>query len=184
MYQNRLKPLSILDQTFYEAQLQIHQMPINVLTKLNNNRTELLHFIQTLPTIQAMEHKRRQLIEHNRYLAKNNLKREPELIHIRQQLSHSFTELTPLRDQYLKLQINQQNNLSSPDIILAKLQSDVQTNEQANDEMIETFLNTNHNDHDIEIFIKKFLHDRQETIKLRCITEKFYHLYQIEKRKQ
>jgi len=55
-------------------------MPNDILKKLNNLPYGLSHFIQTLPTIQAIKSQHRQLIEHNHHLATNNLKNEPELI--------------------------------------------------------------------------------------------------------
>ncbi len=49
-------------------------MPNDILKKLNNSPYQLSHFIQTLPTIQAIINQHRQLIEHNDHLATNNLK--------------------------------------------------------------------------------------------------------------
>jgi hypothetical protein len=175
--------VSTFDQVYYEAQFQIRQMPVDILKKLNNTPSELSNFIQTLPTIQSIENKRKQLIEHNRHLAMNNLKKEPELINTRKALSHSFAELSQLRDKYFKIKSQLSEDMPSVELILAQLQSSVHANEQSNDEMIETFLHTNHNDSDTDRFVKHFLYDRQETIKLRFIAEKFFDLYQIEKQK-
>ncbi len=58
MHPNRVKPsspLSTLDQTLHETQLRITQMPNDILKKLNNSLYELSHFLQTLPTIQAID---------------------------------------------------------------------------------------------------------------------------------
>jgi len=180
MQQHR-QALSLFDQAFREAQWEVSQMPRNILQNLNNTPSELSHFIQTLPTIQSLENTRAQLIKHNRQLAMNNLKKEPELIAARAELSRCFTELAPLRDNYLK---TRSEEMKSPDLILGQLQSLVHESERLNDEMIETFSHTKTNEHDIDIFIKDFLHDRRETIKLRFITDKFFDLYQIEKRKK
>ena len=185
MLPNRLIPPSLVDHAYHEAQLRINQMPIAILQNLNNIPSDLSQFIQTLPAIQSLEQKRTQLIEHNRQLAINNLKKEPELISARQKLSQSFAELAPLREKYFKDRSDKKtDDLLSPDLILGQLQSTAHASEEANDEMIETFSQTNHNDSNIDIFIKKFLQDRQETINLRFIAEKFFDLYQIEKRKR
>jgi hypothetical protein len=180
MHRSIPPPPSTFDQAYYEAQFQIHQMPNDILKKLNNTPSELSKFIQTLPTIQSLENKCKQLIEHNRRLAMNNLKKEPELINARKSLTDSFAELSQLRDKYFQIS----EVIPSADLILAQLQSLVHANEQSNDEMIERFNHTNHQDCDIDKFVKSFLHDRQETIKLRFITEKFFDLYQIEKSKK
>ncbi|UJR32085.1 hypothetical protein I4U23_019553 [Adineta vaga] len=184
MHYYRAQPLSTLDQAFHEARLQIHRMPIEILQRLNTDSTELSHFIQTLPTIRTFENQCQQLIEHTQQLAKNNLKREPELLFKRQKLSNTFAELEVLRDQYLKYQSTVQDESSSPTLILAQLQSTVHFYERSNDEMIDTFLHTSHKDHDIDLFVKKFLQDRQKTIELRCKTDKFFDLYEREKQKK
>ena len=179
MYRSIPAP-STFDQAYYEAHIQIHQMPNDILKKLNNTPSELSKFIQTLPTIQSLEYKCKQLIERNRHLAMNNLKKEPELINARKSLTVSFAELSQLRDKYFQIS----EVIPSADLILAQLQSLVHVNEQSNDEMFESFIHTNHQDGDIDKFVKNFLYDRQETIKLRFITEKFFDLYQIENQKK
>jgi hypothetical protein len=180
MHQHR-QTQSLFDQALREAQWQVSQMPRDILQNLNNTPSVLSHFIQTLPTIQSLKKTREHFIKHNRQLAMNNLKKEPELIAARTELSRCFTELAPLRDNYLKIRSEE---MKSPDLILGQLQSIVHESERLNDEMIETFPHTKTSEHDINIFIKNFLHDRRETIKLRFLTEKFFDLYEIEKRKK
>jgi hypothetical protein len=68
---------------------------------------------------------------------------------------------------------------NTPSELSRFVQAIAQENERLNNEMIETFFHTYHNDHDVDIFIKNFLRDRQKTIRLR-----FFDLYQIEKQKK
>lgn len=177
MHSNR----SIDDQVWHEASIRMQRMPKKWLEKLSNSSTDRMEFIRQLPMMQSMENARQQLIKQNRQLAMKNLKKEPDLIDKRKKLAQTLVELASLREKYLARRNDQEN--SSPDVILGRLQSLLDENERSNEDMVETFFRTCRNDHDVEIFMKHFLRDRQKTIELRIITEKFAHLYQIEKRK-
>ncbi|CAF1115854.1 unnamed protein product [Adineta ricciae] len=184
MFYHPPQALSILDQAYYEAWSQVQRMPLEYLQKIDVNSAELSNFIETLLPIRALQNKRQELIEHNRHLAMNNLQREQELISTREKLSNSFAQLQSLRETYLKSHSSEQEQISSPPLVLGQLQSIVHSYEHSDDELIDTFLHTRHDDHEIEVFVKKFLENRKKTIELRCKTEKFFDLYERERRKK
>lgn len=171
------------NQVLHEASIRIQQLPEKLLKKLNNTPADLDQFIEQLPTMQSMERTRQQLITQNRQLAMTNLKREPILLESRKKLARTMAELAPLREKYYVRTQRTDQESSSPDLILGRLQSLLHENERSNEAMVEAFFRACRNDQDVERFIRNFLHDRQRTIELRIIAEKFAHLYQIERQK-
>ncbi|CAF1214137.1 unnamed protein product [Adineta ricciae] len=184
MFYQPPQALSILDQAYHEAWSQVQRMPLEYLEKLDVNSAELSSFIETLLPIRVLQKKRHELIEQNRHLAMNNLRRELELISTREKLSNSFVQLQSLREAYLKSCSSEREQISSPTLVLVQLQSIVHSYEHSDDELIDMFLHTRHNDYEIEVFVKNFLENRKKTIELRCKTEKFFDLYERERRKK
>lgn len=168
----------------HEASTRVSQMSPKMLKKLMENPEDLAQFVQQLSTMQSFERTRQELTQRNRHLAMKNLKRESDLTESRKKLTQTMAELVPLREKYLVLPRGGEDETRSPELVLGKLQSLLHENERSNDEMVETFFQTCRNDQDVEIFMKNFLSNRQKTVELRVIVEKFTQLYQIEKRKR
>lgn len=153
-------------------------MPFESLRQLDMHPAELARFVQALPSIQNLTSQRQALTEGNHQLAVRNLLREPELISARQQLAQVFSQLAARRHAYRL----SQNDSSSPALALAQLQSAAHASERANEELIEMFLRSRHDEQEVNLFVNAFLHDRQETIELRCLAEKFLELYERKQR--
>ncbi|CAF1676497.1 unnamed protein product, partial [Didymodactylos carnosus] len=122
-------------------------------------------------------------------IAKQTLAKEPKLSEIQQQLSKSYNDIKQLKDCYLKLihsspmehQTSNESQLSL-DVILAQLQSLATDAENRTNELAESVLYTEQNDHDINVFIKNFMQERKEAAELKLKADIFEELFIAQQR--
>jgi len=150
----------------------LHTFDTERLEKINEDETELINVINDLEMVKSLQNDREDLVMRNKSLAEFNLTLEPSLKQKKELLRELYVTQSEVFANFdgKKQTLEKNTGATSLDTILAILQSETATSDEASEELADQFLNETL---PVEEFLTDFREKRKKTHMQRIKSEKF-----------